>query len=32
VDGEPLTSTDLAGGAIALAGMLIIVSGWGKPI
>jgi small multidrug resistance family-3 protein len=32
VDGVPLVSTDLIGGATALAGMLIIVSGWGKPV
>ena len=30
VDGTPLAPTDLIGGAVALAGMLIIVSGWGK--
>lgn len=32
VDGVPLTTTDLIGGAIAIAGMLIIVSGWGKAV
>ena len=32
VDGAPLESTDLAGGAVAIAGMLIIASGWGKSI
>ena len=30
VDGVPLATTDLIGGAVAIAGMLIIVSGWGK--
>ena len=30
VDGVPLAVTDLIGGAVAVAGMLIIVSGWGK--
>lgn len=29
VDGVSLTSTDMIGGGVALAGMLIIVSGWG---
>ncbi|SDF29250.1 YnfA family protein [Desulfovibrio legallii] len=29
VDKVPLSATDLLGGAVALAGMLIIVSGWG---
>jgi small multidrug resistance family-3 protein len=32
VDGVPLTATDLTGGGVALAGMLIIVSGWEKTI
>lgn len=32
VDGLPLSTTDLTGGAIAIAGMLIIVSGWGKTV
>lgn len=30
VDGVHLVSTDLIGGAVALIGMLIIVSGWGS--
>lgn len=30
VDGVLLTATDLIGGAVAIAGMLIIVSGWGR--
>ena len=30
VDGVPLSATDLTGGAVAIVGMLIIVSGWGK--
>ncbi|MGE4506095.1 MAG: YnfA family protein [Desulfovibrionaceae bacterium] len=29
VDGVPLSTTDILGGAVALLGMLIIVSGWG---
>ena len=29
VDGVPLASTDILGGAVALVGMGIIVSGWG---
>ena len=29
VDGVPLASTDIWGGAVALVGMGIIVSGWG---
>ena len=28
VDGVPFTTTDMVGGAVALLGMLIIVSGW----
>ncbi len=32
VDGVSLSATDLLGGAIAIAGMLIIVSGWGKAV
>ncbi|MDR1857800.1 MAG: YnfA family protein [Desulfovibrio sp.] len=32
VDGVRLTATDLLGGAVAIAGMLIIVSGWGKSV
>ncbi len=31
VDGVSLSTTDMLGGAVALAGMLIIVSGWGSP-
>lgn len=31
VDGVPLSTTDILGGAVALLGMLIIVSGWSKP-
>lgn len=31
VDGVPFSGTDVAGGGLALAGMLVIVSGWGKP-
>ena len=31
VDGVSLSTTDMVGGAVALAGMLIIVSGWGSP-
>ena len=30
VDGVPLANTDILGGAVALAGMGIIVSGWGN--
>lgn len=30
VDGVPLSTTDLLGGAVALVGMLIIISGWGN--
>ena len=30
VDGVPLSATDLTGGAVAIVGMLIIISGWGK--
>lgn len=30
VDGVPLATTDVIGGAVAIIGMLIIVSGWGK--
>ena len=30
VDGVSLSATDLTGGAVAIVGMLIIVSGWGK--
>ncbi len=30
VDGVSLSTTDMVGGLIALAGMLIIVSGWGS--
>jgi small multidrug resistance family-3 protein len=30
VDGVPLATTDLIGGVVAIAGMLIIVSGWGN--
>ena len=30
VDGVSLSTTDMVGGVIALAGMLIIVSGWGS--
>jgi small multidrug resistance family-3 protein len=32
VDGVTLTSTDIIGGVTAIAGMLIIVSGWGRSI
>ncbi len=32
VDRIPLSTTDLLGGAVALAGMLIIVSGWGRTV
>ena len=32
VEGVPLVSTDLIGGAVAVAGILIIVSGWGTPV
>ncbi len=32
VEGVPLTTTDLLGGGVAIAGMLIIVSGWGRTI
>lgn len=31
VDGVSLSTTDMLGGAVALVGMLIIVSGWGSP-
>ena len=31
VDGVSLASTDVIGGAVAIGGVLIIVSGWGKP-
>ena len=31
VDGVALSTTDAVGGAVALLGMLIIVSGWGHP-
>ena len=30
VEGVPLAMADLVGGAVAIAGMLIIVSGWGS--
>jgi len=30
IDGVSLSTTDIAGGAIALLGMLIIISGWGN--
>lgn len=30
VDGMPLSTSDIVGGAVALLGMLIIISGWGK--
>lgn len=30
VDGIPLSITDIVGGAVALLGMLIIISGWGN--
>ena len=30
VDRVPLSTTDMVGGAVALAGMLIITSGWGN--
>ncbi len=32
VDGVALTSTDIIGGIVALIGMMIIVSGWGKAV
>ncbi len=32
VDGVALTSTDIIGGIVALIGMMIIVSGWGKTV
>ena len=32
VDGVPLASTDLIGGAVAIVGMLIIMSGWEKAV
>lgn len=32
VDGASLTASDLIGGAVAVAGMLIIVSGWGRVV
>ena len=32
VDRIPLSATDLLGGAVALAGMPIIVSGWGRTV
>ena len=32
IDGVRLASTDIIGGAVALAGMLIIVSGWGRTV
>lgn len=32
VDKVPLAATDFIGGAVALAGMLIIISGWGKAV
>lgn len=32
VDGVPLAATDLIGGAVAIAGMLIIISGWGNAV
>jgi len=32
VDGVPLASTDILGGAVALVGMGIIVSGWGHAV
>jgi small multidrug resistance family-3 protein len=32
VDGVSLSSTDILGGAVALLGMLIIASGWGKAV
>ncbi len=32
IDGVSLASTDIIGGIVALIGMLIIVSGWGKAI
>lgn len=31
IDGVNLSTTDMIGGGVALAGMLIIVSGWGSP-
>ena len=30
VDGVPLSTTDMVGGAVALLGMMIIISGWGN--
>jgi small multidrug resistance family-3 protein len=30
VDGVPLSASDALGGAVALAGMLIIIGGWGN--
>jgi small multidrug resistance family-3 protein len=32
VDGVPLSATDVAGGGIAIAGMLIIIAGWGRAV